>query len=197
MATRRSVGGSLLAIAVCLSVGACGGASSPSEDPVSLGPSVAASASPAIASSVPPSGSATESPPEASGAVTVDLGAVGTTPRGSRVTVHSFGASDRSPEPPAGTAWYEADLEWCLPPTIVSQVTVGNLRYELGLLLDDNTTIEPEANADGPDEVYASEGSFGANDCVRGPLVFAVPTGATPAFLLLLGSKGGMRWRLS
>ena len=198
MAARRSVGGSLLAIAVCLSVGACGGASSsPSEAPVSLGPSVAPSASSAPASSIPPSASATASSPDASAAVTVDLGAVGTTPRGSLVTVHSFGPSDRSPEPPAGAAWYEADLEWCLPPTIVSQVTVGNLRYELGLLLDDNTTIEPEANADGPDEVYASEGSFGANDCVRGPLVFAVPTGATPAFLLLLGSKGGMRWRLS
>ena len=86
---------------------------------------------------------------------------------GSLVTVHSFGPSDRSPKPPAGAAWYEADLEWCLPPTIVSQVTVGNIRYELGLLLDDDTTIEPEANADGPDEIYAS------------------------------GGKGGMRWRLS
>jgi hypothetical protein len=166
MATRRSVGGSLLALALSVSMGACNGASVP-PSPVgpSIDPSVAASASPAPATAVPPS--ASTSSPEASAAVTVDLGAVGTTPRGSLVTVHSFGPSDRSPEPPAGAAWYEADLEWCLPPTIVSQVTVGNIRYELGLLLDDDTTIEPEANADGPDEIYAS------------------------------GGKGGMRWRLS
>jgi len=111
--------------------------------------------------------------------------------------VHSFGPSDRSPKPPAGTAWLEADLEWCLPPTIVNDVTVGNLRYELNLELSDGTTIEPEANADSPDEVYASEGAFGANDCVRGALVFAVPTGTTAEYLLLVGRNGGMRWRLA
>ena len=31
------------------------------------------------------------------------------------------------------------DLEWCLPPTIVSEITVGNLRYELNLELSDGT----------------------------------------------------------
>ncbi len=136
------------------------------------------------------------STPGASAAVTVDVGEVGVTPRGSRVTVHAFGPSDRSLEPPAGFAWHEVDLEWCLPPTIKSDVTVGNLRYELNLELGDGTTIEPEAEADSPDEVYASGGSFSANDCVRGALVFAVPAGATPEHLLLVGPNGGMRWRL-
>jgi hypothetical protein len=144
----------------------------------------------------PATGSLTPSP-DASAPVTVDLGEVGVTPRGSRVTVHSFGPSDRSVEPPAGSAWFEADLEWCLPPTIASEVTVGNLRYEVNLELGDLKTIEPEAEADSPDEVYASEGTFSANDCVRGALVFAVPIGATPEHLLLVGNKGGMRWRLT
>jgi hypothetical protein len=139
----------------------------------------------------------TEPSPSASAAVTVNLGEVGTTPRGSRVTVHSFGPSERTLEPPAGSAWLEADLEWCLPSTIVNPVTVGNLRYEVVLELSDDATIEPEAIADSPDEVYASDGSFKANECVRGALVFAVPTGATPEHLLLVGGNGGMRWRLS
>jgi hypothetical protein len=65
------------------------------------------------------------------------------------------------------------------------------------LELRDLKTIEPEAEADSPDEVYASEGTFSANDCVRGALVFAVPIGATPEHLLLVGNKGGMRWRLT
>ncbi len=135
--------------------------------------------------------------PEASAAVTVDYGEVGVTPRGSRVTVHSFGPSERSVAPPAGAAWQEIDLEWCLPPTIVSDITVGNIRYELNLELSDGATIEPEAEADSPDEVYASEGTFSADDCVRGALVFAVPAGATPEHLLLVGPNGGMRWRLA
>jgi hypothetical protein len=137
------------------------------------------------------------SEPSASAAVIVDLGVPGITPRGSRVTVHSFGPSDRSPEPPAGSAWLEADVEWCLPPTITSDVTVGQVRYELALELSDDTTIEPDADADSPDEVYASDGTFSANECVRGALVFAVPTGATPQYLLLVGTNGGMRWALA
>ena len=143
----------------------------------------------------PPSASPPATP-GASAAVTVDLGAVGTTPRGSRVTVHGFGPSERSLEPPAGSAWFEADLEWCLPSTLVNPVTLGNLRYEVKLEMSDGTTLEPEATADSPDEIYASDGTFKADECVRGPLVFAVPAGAVPAFLQLDG-HGGMRWRLA
>jgi hypothetical protein len=192
MVRQRSVRGTVLALAGCVLVGACGGSSTPSG---MASTAASAIASPEPATAIPPT--ASPSSPDASVAVTVDLRAVGTTPRGSLVTVHSFGPSDRSPEAPAGSSWYEADLEWCLPPTLVNPVTVGNLRYELALQLSDDTTIEPEANADGSDEVYASEGSFRAGECVRGALVFAVPTGATPAFLLLVGPNGGMRWRLS
>lgn len=185
-------------MAVGVFVTACAGTSAPSiaAPASSAASSAAATAAPTPGSAEPATPSAATSP-EASAAVTVDLGAVGVTPRGSRVTVHSFGPSERSLEPPDGFAWHEADLEWCLPPTIVSDVTVGNLRYELNLELSDDTTIEPEAEADSPDEVYASEGSFSANDCVRGALVFAVPIGTTPEHLLLVGPFGGMRWRLS
>ena len=196
MATRRSVSGILgIAIAVGLLAGACGG---PSTQPSAAAASAGA-ASPEVVSPKPSTPSPTTAPssPAASEAVTVDLGAEGTTPRGSRVTVHSFGSSERSIDPPAGHEWNEADLEWCLPPTIVNEVTVGNLRYELKLELSDGTTIEPEPDADSPDEVYASDGTFSANDCVRGALVFGVPTGATPEYLLLVGPNGGMRWRLA
>lgn len=111
--------------------------------------------------------------------------------------MHSFGPSDRTPEPPTGSAWLEADVEWCLPETISSDVTVGNIRYELALELSDATTIEPHSDADSPDEVYASDGTFTGNECVRGALVFAVPAGATPAYLLHVGRLGGLRWRLA
>ena len=181
-----------MAVGVLLS--ACAGTVAPSAGTTAetASPTPAtSSAQPATPSPSPPAS------PDASAAATVDLGEVGVTPRGSRVTVHSFGPSERSVAPPAGAAWHEVDLEWCLPPTIVSEITVGNLRYELNLELSDDTTIEPEAEADSPDEVYASEGSFKANECVRGALVFAVPTGATPEHLLLVGPNGGMRWRLA
>ena len=122
---------------------------------------------------------------------------MGVTPRGSRVTVHSFGPSDRSPAPPAASEWHEADVEWCLPDTLVNEVTLGNIRYELALELSDGTTIEPEASAASAEELYASDGTFKARECVRGALVFAVPTGATPAYLLHVGRLGGLRWRLT
>lgn len=122
---------------------------------------------------------------------------VGITPFGSRVTVYSFGPSDRSPEPRAGSAWLEADVEWCLPPKVTYDVPVSQVRYELALELSDDTTIEPDADADSPDEVYASDGTFSANECVRGALVFAVPTGATPEYLLLVSKNDGMRWALA
>ena len=187
-----------VAIIVAGLVTACGGASAPSEAPSSSGASTPAieSSKPSAASAPVPSPSPS-SMPEASAAAPVALGAVGVTPRGSRVTVHSFGPAERSVTAPAGAAWHEADLEWCLPPTIAGDVTLGNIRYELKLEMRDGTTIEPEAEADSPDEVYASDGTFSANECVRGPLVFAVPTGATPEYLLLVGSYGGMRWRLA
>ena len=187
MGGRRWVVESLgLVMAAGVVVSACAGTSTP--------PAATAAPTSAVATPEP---ATPEASLEASAAVTVDYGEVGVTPRGSRVTVHSFGPSERSVAPPAGAAWQEIDLEWCLPPTIVSDVTLGNIRYELNLELSDGTTIEPEAEADSPDEVYASEGTFSANDCVRGALVFAVPTGATPEHLLLVGPYGGMRWRLS
>ncbi len=190
MATLQSVGRLLpLAIAIGMFASAC---TAP----------MGGSGGPSTGASVPVIGSSEPSPPTAaptSGAsspVTVDLGAVGITPRGSRVTVHTFGPSERSLEPPAGSAWFEADLEWCLPSTLVNPVTLGNLRYEVKLEMSDGTTLEPEATADSPDEVYASDGTFKAGECVRGPLVFAVPAGAVPAYLQLDG-HGGMRWRLA
>ena len=134
---------------------------------------------PDLASRVPTMIPPTTSPstPGASAPVTVDLGEVGITPLGSRVTVHSFGPGERSLQPPAGSAWLEADLEWCLPQGMTREVKLGNIRYEVALEMSDGSTIDPEADADSPDEVYASDGTFRANECVRGPLVFAVPTG--------------------
>ena len=194
-------GGTLgLAMAAGLLVSACGGSAPPSEPPASApaSPTPVASPEPSVATASPSSAAASpDASPDASAAVTVDFGEVGVTPRGSRVTVHSFGPSERSVAPPEGAAWHEIDLEWCLPPTIVSDITVGNLRYELNLELSDGATIEPEAEADSPEEVYASEGTFKADECVRGALVFAVPAGATPDYLLLVGPNGGMRWRLA
>ena len=111
--------------------------------------------------------------------------------------MHSFGPSDRSPEPPSGSDWLEADLEWCLAEEATREVTIGNIRYEVALELDDGTTISPDSDADSPDEVYASDGTFGPGDCIRGALVFAVPTGETPAYLLLVGRNGAVRWRLA
>ena len=182
----------LLAIAAAAFISGCAGASAPASPAPSIGASVPGTASPAPS---PPT--ASPSAPDASAPVIVDFGAVGTTPRGSRVTVHSFGPSDRLPEPPAGSDWLEADLEWCMPPDLINDVTIGNIRYELELELSDDTTIQPESAADSPDEVYASEGTVSADECVRGALVFAVPTAATPVHLLLVGQNGGMRWRLS
>ena len=172
-------------------VGACAGTMAPPS-----GTTAATAAPTPIAATPEPATPSASTSPDASAAAPVNLGDVGVTPRGSRVTVHSFGPSDRSPAPPTGSEWLEADVEWCLPDTLVSDVTVGNLRYELALELSDGSTIEPEAEAASADEVYASEGTFRASECVRGALVFAVPAGATASYLLHVGRLGGLRWRL-
>jgi hypothetical protein len=185
-----------LAIAVGLLMGACAGPSAaPNAAPTSVPGSLPSAASPEP--STPSTPTTSPSTPGASAPVTVDLGEAGITPLGSRVTVHAFGPSDRSLEPPAGAAWLEADLEWCLPQGMTREVKLGNIRYEVALEMSDGSTIDPEADADSPDEVYASDGTFRANECVRGPLVFAVPTGATPTYLLLVGRNGAVRWRLA
>jgi hypothetical protein len=193
MSAGRSSGRSLALAVVAVFLTACGGSGSPSAASFAVASGPAPASAEESASALTPSSSASA----ASEATAVALGAVGVTPRGSRVTVHSFGPSERSSAPPAGSAWQEADLEWCLPSTLANPVTVGNIRYELNLELSDGTTVEPEAQADASDEVYALDGTFGADECVRGAMVFAVPTGATPEHLLLVGPKGGMRWRLS
>ena len=194
MANKRLVSGILgLGCAVVMLVAACGGSSAPSNEVLAS----ARASVPAVASQMPSPATASPPPPSASAQVTVDLGEVGITPLRSRVTVHAFGPSDRSPEPPAGSAWLEADLEWCLAEEATRDVTIGNIRYEVALEMSDGRTISPDSEADSPDEVYASEGTFTGGDCVRGPLVFAVPTWGNAEYLLLVGRNGAVRWRLA
>lgn len=195
MATVRSTGTWLsLAIAVGVLASACGALSAPP----SVAPTTPMASSSDLASpaATPLTPSALPSTPGASAGITVAPGEVGVTPLGSRVTVHSFGPSDRSPEPPPASAWLEADLEWCLSEATTREVTVGNIRYEVALELSDGTRISPEMRADSPDEVYASEGTFGAGECVRGAMVFAVPAGTRPAYLVLARREGALRWAL-
>jgi hypothetical protein len=127
--------------------------------------------------------------------IPIDVAA--TTPRGSKLTVHGSGTSGRTGSAPPGAAWYEVNIEFCLAPSIQGGVPASTIRDELALVLSDGRTIAPDAGPGASDEVFLSNETMKALDCVRGPLVFAVPLDGIPQYLQLVGPLGGMRWRVT
>jgi hypothetical protein len=88
-------------------------------------------------------------------------------------------------------------VEFCLAPSIQSSVPASTIRGELALVLTDGRTIAPDTGPGASDEVFLSNQAMKGSDCVRGPLVFAVPLDGIPQFLQLVGPLGGMRWRVT
>ncbi len=146
------------------------------------------SAAPSVAEPVP-------SPTVAPGAEILRLGESTRTPRESLMTVYSFGLSDRTTAPPAGTAWYAADIEFCMAPAIESAVSVANLRYEFAVELESKLPLRADSAFGGPNEIYSEPGrTIVADECVRGPVVFAVPDDDPARYVGLFVGIGERRW---
>jgi hypothetical protein len=175
----------LAALVASLVVAACvaGPPAEPASSKIAVGPSP--QESPAASPATTPAGSP----------IPIDVTA--TTPRGSKLTVHGSGTSGRTGPAPSGAAWYEVDIEFCLAPTIQSGVPASMIRSEFALGLTDGRTIAPDAGPGASDEVFLSNETLKALDCVRGPLVFAVPLDGIPQYLQLVGPLGGMHWRVT
>jgi hypothetical protein len=156
-------------------VAACGAAGS--APPTTPGPTASGPATPA------------------SSPVRIDVKA--TTPDGGTLTVHGSGVSGRRSMPPAGTAWYNVVVEFCAPPSAQALVPVATVRGELVLALKDGRQVAPDAGPGAPEEAFMTDQSVKASECVRGPVLFAVPLDGIPEYLVLTGPSGGMRWRVT
>ena len=154
-----------LASVIAVVIAGCGNSSPPSAAPPSAAPP---SASPPTSASVPPSRTGTE---------VLTLGESAITQRESQLTFFAWKPSGRAPAPPSGEAWYEADVEFCMAPQIQSAVPVVTILPEFGVELASGTLVRPEESAASPNEAFAQEGrTIVARECVRGAVVFAVPT---------------------
>jgi hypothetical protein len=165
----------LVAAAAVAFAAACGNASS--APPTTSSPAASAAASPAVS------------------AVPIEVEA--RTPDGGTVTVHGSGVSGRASTPPAGTAWYDVIVEYCAASTAQAAIPVSTVRGELALGLKDGRQLAAARGPGAPEEVFLAGQSVKASDCVRGPLLFAVPIDGIPQYLVLTGPGGGMRWRIT
>ena len=127
----------------------------------------------------------------------VAMGETIETPRGSHMSVHSFGSASRSAPPPPGTEWTSADVEFCVTESLINETNLTNIRREFELELEDGTVLSPDGSAADPDERFSDdELMVGAGDCERGPVVFAVPRGVAPTTFLLVTPWGNVEWPL-
>lgn len=99
---------------------------------------------------------------------------------------------------PSGAEWFEADVKFCLSPTVKGSILVRTIRDEFRVEVAGGPPIEPNSDAPFPDEVFSSlDGALKAKECARGPVVFAIPPGIHPSFFLLSTPLGILRWRLA
>ena len=138
---------------------------------------------------------ASSSPTPAAGGVA--FGETITTPRGSLMSVHSVTPGRRTAAPPAGTEWISADVEFCVTKDLEGEVVVLTIRDEFELELEDGTLLDPTGAGAEADEVFSDATLLvGAGECLRGPVVFAVPSGVRPTTFVLATRWGDTEWPL-
>ena len=160
----------------------------PAVTPVSTPPSPSTSPSPAAEST---------GPPPTTGPVH-QLGDRVRLVTGSDMTVFSWHRA-RRPGPPGVGAWWAGDVKFCVSPQLSGEEPIGNLRSQFRAELPDGSPLTPEGDARRPDEVYAAPGAVVVGGkCLRGKVVFDVPTGQEARyFAATVSSFGWVRWQLS
>ena len=189
MNTTQRIREPVIALMLCITMGlplaACAGAATPSAEPVAS-PKTSASRSPIDNTGAQPTDDARE---------VFDLGESALTPRQSRMTVFSFEPIERREDAPSGSRWYAADIEFCLSPDVKSIIPVEDIREEFGMWTVEGEFQRPDSSHDAATDVYTDpKRTMVANDCVRGPVVFAVAGDDPAAQVGLFVQAGIIRW---
>jgi hypothetical protein len=189
MVGSRSV---LHAILLAAGIAGCAGPTASSSAEATTTPTPEATSSPSSPGSTAPSAGASAE------AEIFRLGTSTLTPRNSRMTVYAFGPTDRETSPPDGSAWYAADIEFCLAPQIKSVVPVAELRYEYGVESVGGQLTRPESSLGGPTELFADpDRTMVADECVRGDVVFPVRDDDPAKYVGLFVGLGERRWEVA
>jgi hypothetical protein len=126
------------------------------------------------------------------------FGEAAQTPRGSRMTVFSFEPIDRSKAPPAGSSWYAADIEFCMASNVKSTVPIELIRGDFGMQTESKQLRRPDRAFSAPTEIYSEPGrTIVADECVRGPVAFAVPDDDPARYVGLFIHGGVLRWAVT
>jgi hypothetical protein len=175
----------MLCIAMALPLAACAGATTPSAEPVAS-PPTSASPSPTDNTGAQRTRDARE---------VLALGESALTPRHSRMTVYSFKPIERREDAPSGSRWYAADIEFCMSPNVKSIVPIEAIREEFGMQTVTGKLQRPDSSHHAATDVYTDpKRTIVANDCVRGPVVFAVAGDDPAAHVGLFIGTGVIRW---
>lgn len=147
---------------------------------VMIGSSVGGGGSPAV-SSVSPR-------PRVDIVAPQQLGETVTTSVGNQITVSFFESGvDLPTDPPKNKVFARVEAEWC---SDASQATtpVENLVPLFVLEMSDGSRVASEQQAHTPrDLAAATAGSVVPGDCVKGLVIFAVPTDQTPDYVAFNG----------
>ena len=189
MNTAQRIREPVIALMLCIPMGlalaACAGAATPSAEPVAS-PTTSASRSPIDNTGAQRTDDARE---------VFDLGESALTPRQSRMTVFSFKPIERREDAPSGSRWYAADIEFCMSPDVKSIVPIVAVREQFGMQTATGKLQRPDSSHYAATEVYTDpQRTIVANDCVRGPVVFAVPGDDPAAHVGLFIQLGIIRW---
>ncbi len=123
------------------------------------------------------------------------LGETALTPRQSRMTVFGFAPTERYAEPPGGSAWHAADIEFCVASNAKRSVPIAEIRAEFGLQTQTEQFQRPDEQFADPSELFAEpKRTLVADECVRAPVVFAVDPDDPAAYVGLFVRGGVIRW---
>jgi len=177
-------------LALALALSGCAA----SATPPGVGPAAAAGPPPASSVSPQPEGASVAESIQNSREV-LALGAPALTPRQSRVTVFGFRPADRTVLPPADSRWLAADIEFCMGPTVKSVVPIAIIRDEFGVQTESEQLHRPDAAYGAANEVFSEPGrTLVAEECLRGPVIFAVPIYDPARYVGLFIQGGVLRW---
>jgi hypothetical protein len=115
------------------------------------------------------------------------------------MTVYSW-QRVRRPGRPADGAWWAGDVRFCITPDFGNDpLPISVVRAGFRVELADGQALTPEEDARSADEVYSQPGAeVVGRQCLRGDVVFDVPTGPPATYFAnAVSSFGWIRWQLS
>lgn len=180
------------AVVLLMVLGAgCGSSSAPtSSAPVGTTPTTSSPVSPTTPSPAVTTASPTPSPTPTAYA----MGETAITPRGNELTAYSWQRGVDWPiDPDAGKDFSHIDVEACLKNDDQGPLPMYDFSQGWTLEMPDHASISSENISYNGDELIGQNKSIGLGECARGVVVFQVPKGKTPAFVVY-SSSVNLRW---